>query len=158
MFLAGNMLTSFADELTKLAAKVPFVHGTFARHPVLKAGVGRAVLKNDPNPRAVYVGMKNRAKTKSVRGFAADSVKSRGGKPLVAHGKIDTEKGWAPAQLTAWGKKNIGGIDDARDLVDELATAKGARRGEIWRMLQKGTGQWRNDNLATSLRPSKYKS
>lgn len=151
------MIDSFADELFKLAAKVPFIHGTFARHPVLKSGVGKAVLKNDPNPRAVYVGMRNRKKVKSVWGFAAGSAKSRRGKPVMAHGKMDTQKGWAPAQLTGWGKKNIGDLDDARDLVDELDTAKGVRRGQIWKMLQKGTGQWRNDNLSASLKPSKYK-
>lgn len=151
------MLDSFLDELVKMAAKVPFLHGTFGKHKVLKAGIGKTVLKNDPNPRAVYVSMRNKDKKKLIRRFAGESVKSRGGTPLVAHGKVDTKKGWAPSQLNQWGKKNIGNLDDARDLVDELDTAVGPRRGEIWKMLQKGTGQWRNDNPATSLRPSKYK-
>lgn len=151
------MIASFTDELLKLAVKVPFIHGTFARHPVLKAGVGKTVLRNDPNPRAVYTAMRGRKKQEGIRQFARDSARAKGGTPLVAHGKMDTTKGWEPAQLTPWGKKNIGGIDDAKDLIDELNTAKGARRGEIWRMLHKGTGQWRNTNTATSLRPSKYK-
>lgn len=148
---------SFGDELLKLAARVPFLHGTYARHALLKPGVGKTILKRDPNPRAVYTAMKSRRKKKLIGQFARSSAEARGGKATIAMGKMDTKKGWMPSQLTAWGKKNIGGVDDAKDLVRELESAKGARRGEIWRMLHKGTGAWRNESAAASLRPSKYR-
>jgi hypothetical protein len=148
----------FIDELCKLAARVPFLHGTSAAHGLLQPGVGRTVLKTDPNPRAVYTAMKNRRVQPHIAQFARDAVRERGGRPLLAVGKMDTKKGWRPSQLNAWGKKHIGSLDDAHALVDELETAVGPRRGQIWRLLQQGTGSWRNLDLAAPLKPAGYRS
>lgn len=151
---------AFADELTKIAAKVPFIHGTAGRWAMLKPGVGATVLKNDPNPRAVYTAMKNRAKLPSISRFAQEAEKARGGEAVVAHGKMDTKKGWRPTQLTPWGQKNIGSVEDAHALISELdAGASGKRRGEIWRALHRGTGAWANElDAGATLKPSKYRA
>lgn len=152
------MLQAFGDELEKIAAKIPFIHGTSAKLKVLKPAVGSAVLKNDPNARAVYTAMRSRPKMRGIQRFAEEASRARGGVPTIASGKMDTKKGWAPFNLTAWGKQNIGAVEDARDLVDELDTAKGDRRGEIWRTLHKGIGSWRNDDLTASLKVNKSKA
>lgn len=77
---------------------------------------------------------------------------------MIARGKMDTKKGWQPRQLTSWGRANIGSVDDAKDLVDELdAEPSRERRGEIWRLLQKGTGSWTNRDPEAVLRPSSYR-
>lgn len=154
-----TMIDSFANELEKLAAKVPFIHGTSGRWPVLQAGVGATILKNDPNPRALYTAMANRAKLPGISRFAREAERVRGGEAIVARGKMDTAKGWRPTQLTPWGQTNIGSIEDAGALISELdGGAVGARRGEIWRALHKGTGAWSNVNPEASLKPTKYLS
>lgn len=151
------MLDAFVDELQKIAAKVPFIHGTAGKWPVLKPGVGSTILKNDPNPRAVYTAMKNRNKLPSIERFALEAERSRGLPAAIAHGKMDTKKGWRPSQLTPWGKANIGSLEDAHALVEELdAGAVGARRGEIWRALHKGTGAWANLDPSATLKPTSY--
>ena len=152
------MIRAFRDELEKIAVKVPFLHGTSAPLKVLKPGVGSAILKNDPNARAVYTAMRNRPKMKGIQRFATEAAQARGGSPTIAMGKMDTKKGWAPFNLSAWGKQNIGEVDDARALLSELETAKGNRRGEIWRTLHKGVGSWRNDDLTASLKVTKNKA
>lgn len=152
------MFNAFRDELEKIAVKVPFLHGTSQKLKMLKPGVGSSILKNDPNARAVYTAMKSRPKMKGIQQFAHEATRARGGAPTVVMGKMDTKKGWMPFNLTAWGKQNIGSVDDARDLIDELETAKGKRRGEIWRTLHKGIGSWRNDDLTASLKVTKNKA
>ena len=102
--------------------------------------------------------MKSRRKLTGIGQFARESAHARGGTPTIALGKMDTRKGWVPSQLTRWGKKNIGSVDDAKDLVVELETAAGARRGVIWRMLHKGTGAWRNENIGATLRPTAFRA
>lgn len=147
----------FGAELTKIAAKVPFIHGTSGPWPVLAPGVGGTILKSDPNARAVYTAMKSRGKIRGIEQFAREAVDRRGGTPVIAHGKMDTNKGWSPFNLTVWGKKNIGTADDAHALVQELDSAVEPRRGEIWRTLHQGVGSWRNnENLEATLKPSKY--
>lgn len=153
--MLSPFLVGFQDELIKWAAKVPFIHGTHAPFKVLMPGIGQTVAKGDPNPRAVYTAMRGRRQKPHIEGFANKAVEQRGGTPTIASGKMDTEKGWRPRSLSAWGKKNIGDVDDALDLVDELKTAKGARRGEIWKLLNKGTGAWHNENTGEVLRVAK---
>lgn len=150
-------LAAFVDELEKIAAKVPFIHGTAGRWPVLQAGVGSTILKNDPNPRGIYTTIKNRNKMPSIERFAVEAERSRGMPAAVAHGKMDTKKGWKPSQLTPWGKANIGELVDAHALVDELDRGVvGDRRGEIWRMLHKGTGAWSNSDPTVPLKVTHY--
>lgn len=139
--------------MEKSAVKVPFIHGTSGSWPLLEPGVGEPVLRNDPNPRAVYTAIDNRPRARQLGAFAQKAVEARGGVPTIARGKMDTAAGWRPENLSDFGRKHIGTIDDARDLVRELDQgAQGARRGEIWRLLQKGTGAWRNENPAATLR------
>jgi hypothetical protein len=157
---ATNMISldAFIDELEKIAVKIPFIHGTSGRWPILLPGIGKPILSNDPNPRAVYTATKNRRQLRHVEQFAHSAVRRRGGEPTIIYGKMDTKKGWRPRLLTEWGKKNIGTIEDANHLLDELETASEPRRGEIWRTLQRGVGSWRNQDLRASLRPTKYKT
>src|ERR1019366_6985409 len=96
------------DELEKIAIKVPFIHGTSGRWKELAPAVGAPNLASDPNARAVYTAMKARAKVPGIENFARESQRRRGGEAVVAHGKMDTAKGWAPFNLTPWGKKNVG--------------------------------------------------
>lgn len=151
------VLDAFYDELEKIAAKVPFIHGTHASFKVLKPGIGKSILRSDPNPRAVYTAMRGRKKLEGIKEFANKAVAARKGVPTIASGKMDTRKGWKPTVLTEWGRKNIGEVDDAWDLVDELDAATGKRRGEIWRMLNKGTGRWSNEDPAAILKVTKNK-
>lgn len=148
-------IAALLDELEKIAVKVPFIHGTHRALSTLRPGIGRSILASDPNPRAVYTAMRGRVKTPGIRRFAEEAVEQRGGVPTIASGKMDTQKGWAPSMLTPWGKKNIGGAEDAKDLVDELETAVGDRRGKIWEMLNRGTGAWRNEDPTATLRVAK---
>ena len=156
--LPPTMLSAFSDELEKIAARIPFIHGTSGARSVLKPAVGASILQNDPNARAVYTAMSSRPKRKGIARFAEEAARARGGTPTIASGKMDTKKGWMPFNLTSWGKKNIGDVDDARDLVSELDTATGERRGEIWRTIHKGIGSWRNDDLSATLRVAKNKA
>lgn len=77
--------------------------------------------------------------------FAHEAVRKKGGEPIVAMGKMDTQEGWAPTLLTPWGKQHIGSIEEAQYLasqLDEVADKKA--RGEIWKKLNLGTGRWQN--------------
>lgn len=112
----------------------------------------------DPNPQAIYAMIKRRGLLGRAADYASKAVAKRGGTPVVAHAKVDTVKGWLPSLLNEEGKKTIGTIDDAHALVRELDSgAAGERRGEIWRLLQRGTGRWNNENLSSELKPSFYK-
>ena len=150
-------LEGFSSELVKISVKVPFIHGTAGKWPVLKPGIGSSILKSDPNPRAVYTAMANRTKTPPISDFAHKAVKARGGEPVIARGKMDTKKGWAPMSLSAAGKRELGSVDDAKDLIRELDSgAQEPRRGEIWRTLHRTTGAWRNEAPAATLKTRKY--
>lgn len=152
-----EVMAGFADELQKLAAKIPFIHGTNGLWDVLKPGAVKKVLESDPNAQAVYLAMAGRKKMKPISDFAHQAVKRHGGTPVVAHGKVDTQKGWMPFNLTPWGKQNIGSIEDARELVESLdSTPDKKTRGEIWRKLHQGVGSWRNDDLTSTATPTHY--
>jgi hypothetical protein len=150
--LSQATVAAFLDELEKIAVKVPFIHGTHAAFPVLRPGVGRTILRQDPNPRAVYVAMRGRSRQPGIERFAREAVEQRGGTPTVVSGKMDTKKGWMPYNLNPWGRKNIGDVEDAKDLVDELESAVGDRRGKIWEALNRGVGSWRNEDPAATLK------
>lgn len=154
-------LLSFVDELEKIAVRVPFIHGTHAPHEVLKPGIGKPVFgKSDPNPRAVYTAQKSRTKLPGIATFARQSAAAKGGNPMIAFGKMDTKKGWEPFGLTAKGRKTLGDIEEAKDLVrqlDEKVLSK-AERGQAWRTLNESVGAWRNRNLSATLKPNYYKT
>lgn len=157
MAIIPRMMAAFADELEKIAAKVPVIHGTSGRWDVLKPAVSPTVLERDPNAQAVYVASDVFGKHRGISDFAHSAAKRHGGEPVIAHAKIDTKKGWMPFNLTPWGTKNIGDVDDARALVEELDTIPDrAGRGEIWKKLNLGIGSWRNDDLSAELKPSHY--
>jgi hypothetical protein len=151
-------LLSFLDELQKIAARIPFVHGTYAKHPELIAAIGSKILKSDPNPRGVYSAMKSRRKIEAVKPFAQRSSAARGGTPLIAHGKMDTKHGWKPFNLSREGKEHFeGDIEGARRLVKKLDAVKDKKeRGEIWKTLHKTVGSWSNDNVHATLKPKRY--
>lgn len=153
-----RMLRSFSSELEKSAAKVPFIHGTFGPHKVLIPGAVSKVLASDPNPQAVYTAMRGRGRRlRSIKDFAVASARRHGGEPVIAHGKMDTAKGWLPTTLSESGKKTIGTIDAAHDLVDRLDEITDKKeRGKIWKALNTGTGAWRNVDPAAQLKPTKY--
>lgn len=156
---AAHFMNGFADELLKTAAKVRLMHGTSGTWRKLRSGVGDPLVPHEANARGVYGVTAGRgAREAGVSRFAREAVKSRGGKPSVAYYKGDTRKGLEPRKLSPWGEKNIGDIDDAKDLVDELETATGARRGEVWRTLNKGVGSWRNLRPGHVEKPMYYRS
>ncbi len=138
------------------------LHGTSQKWPVLDPTAASTVSKSDPNERAVYVTMRNEAKNKQVETFARQAVAAKGGEPVVAHAKVDTKKGWRPTTLNPLRLKqpvHIESLEDAHDLIAELdGGATGARRGEIWKLLQQGTGMWRNNDPLTKLVPNVYKA
>lgn len=152
----GFSLPAFLDELVKLAVRVPFLHGTNASHKTLVPGVGRPNFVGDPNPRAVYTMMANRKRLDRAADYARKARDAKGGYPTVLGGKMDTKQGWRPRALSPEGEKEIGTVDDALDLIDELdAAAAEPRRGEIWRLLQRGTGAWHNVDPRATVRASK---
>jgi hypothetical protein len=104
---------------------------------------------------------KTRSMIDQVRRFSRDAVKQRGGTPVVAHAKIDTTRGWEPRTLTAWGKKNIGDVDDMQDIVarlDDRSLSK-AERGRFWEQVNRGIGSWHKpDDLAgATVKPTRYR-
>lgn len=153
-------LHAFVDELTKIAVRVPFIHGTNAEWDVLRPGVGDTILKSDPNARAVYTTVKSRHKMPGISTFARAAAESKGGEPTIAFGKMDTKKGWEPFQLTQKGRKLFEGeIDEARDIVRRLDAGglSKAERGKLWRTLHETVGAWRNKDLGAVLKPKYYK-
>lgn len=146
--------------MERTAARVPFFHGTSERWPLLIPGIGKTILAKDPNPRAIYTMIARRDLVPHAEAFAREAVRSRGtGIPSVAIGKMDTAKGWRPQQLNREGMRSIGSLDDAHALVRELDTgAQEPRRGEIWKLLQQGTGAWRNENPEATLRPAGFRT
>lgn len=143
----------------KEAIRIPVVHGTNAEHEFLGSHVGEKVNPTDPNPKGLYVATKNRQMEKGVGSFARAASKARGGSPVVAHAKIDTSKGWRPHALTKWGRENLGGLEDAMNLVHELDAGGLSRveRGQLWQDLQRGVGAWTHaPGAPTSLRPHRY--
>ena len=147
------------DELQKIAVKVPFIHGTYAKHKRLIAGIGDKILKSDPNPRGLYTAMKNRKKVDAVRDFAWASAKTRSGAPVIAHGKMDTKRGWKPFNLSQEGRKHFeDDIEGARRLVRELdQTPDKKQRGALWKTLHKTVGSWSNEDVHATLKPSRYR-
>lgn len=154
----ASVLLSFMDELSKIAVRVPFIHGTSGRWPVLQPGIGSTILKNDPNPRAVYTAVPSRRTLERVRDFAHSAQDARGGEAVVAAGKMDTADGWMPSTLSDWGRRNIGSVEKLQDLVlslDDIADKKA--RGKVWEQVQRGSGRWNNElNGGATLRPIKY--
>ena len=152
-------LQAMCDELAKIAVRVPVIHGTSQTFPKLLAGVGRTILKADPNPRAVYMATKRRSAVPSVTHFAESATKARGGSPVIAHAKIDTSKGWVPHAVTRWAREKGMGKDDLLDVIDQLdAGAKGKERGALWEKVQRGVGAWKNLDVTTSVKPRLYRS
>lgn len=148
--------------LEKQAVKIPVIHGTHNRWDELKAGVGKAIAPNDPNPRAVYVGTDNSMTRPGIEGLARDAVDSRGGEPVVAHAKIDTSEGWIPHGLSGWARDK--GIDrdhilENIELLDETGPyrVKGEERGKLWEEIQRSVGSWKNRDPNTTLEPNYYK-
>lgn len=152
-------LKAFSDELEKIAVRIRVMHGTHQRFPILKAGVGKLNLPKDPNPRLIYVATKSRSRKGAVREFAERAVEQRGGEPVVGYTKIDTKKGWRPHALSAWGRKHIGTLEDALDIVDDLDRGvKGKARGELHRALQLGVGSWKSPDAKTTLKVKKWRT
>lgn len=157
MLYKTGQVAALADlGLVKLAIKVPVAHGTSGPWKKLKV-VGSPILKSDPNPRGIYVATDNRAKQKALKGFAQRATEARGGSPHVLKGKIDTKDGWEPRSLTSWGRKNIGTVDDAVDLVDDIERASAQERGPLWEKLQRGIGSWALFGDDASWTPAKAK-
>jgi len=151
-------LAGLLDELEKIAARIPFVHGTSGRWTTLVPGIGRAIAPNDPNVRAVYVATAKRSTFSNVKHFAKNAVKARGGEPVIAMGKIDTRKGWVPASLTEKARKAGVGLDDVRDTIDAIEkTPSRSERGKLYRAVHDYVGAWRNKDPSTVIRPTKYK-
>lgn len=143
-------MPSFLDELVKISANVPFIHGTNQSLKKLVSGVGSTILKNDPNPRGVYTAARTRKAIPGIEQFAHEATRKRGGTPTVVSGKMDTKKGWRP-----FNTKPGSGLDveEARELASSLdATASKADRGVIWKKLNKSVGSWHNPDTSASLK------
>lgn len=146
---------------SNVRTRVHVIHGTNQLWRVLvPRGLPAAPTSpNDPNPTAVYVALKSRRKMPHIAHFAHSAAALRGGHPVIALAKVRADKGWRPYLLTSSGRLNLGTVNDARDLVDELICgAAEPRRGEIWRLLHSATGAWRNDDPAVTVRPYAYVS
>ena len=146
-----------SQDFLKLAVRIKAMHGTNGTWKTMVSGHGKPILASDPNPRGLYTATARRAAEKPISGFAHSAVKARGGTPTIASGKIDTAKGWAPHTLTAWGKQNIGELDDAKDLLATLETAPAANRGALWEKIQRGIGAWHNYVPGAVWTPSKFR-
>lgn len=153
-----HVLRGFKDELLKLSAKIPVIHGTSGKWDALRAAVRPKVVSSDPNPQLIYMAAAGRARQKGVESFARAAAEF-GGTPVIAHAKIDTAKGWLPHQLTAWGRKEIGSPLEAADLVRSLdRLPKGSpERGKLWETIQRGIGSWKHPDPAFQLPIKKYR-
>lgn len=155
-------LTAFADELEKIALRIRTQHGTYQKFPVLKGGIGKPNLAGDPNPRALYTAGLGGKKTEGlVHEFAARGAKVHGGAPTRAIVTVDTKKGWLPRALTAWGRKNIGTVEDVHDIIGDfdrgLLTKE--EKSKVYEKLNRGVGSWWNpENPGSTLKPNKWKN
>jgi len=135
--------------LEKFAAKVPFIHGTNMRRPVLRGGVGPTILPGDPNPRGLYTAGDLRRTQATVGRFATEAAQRRGGTPTVASGKMDTRKGWSPFNVRPGSPIDV---SEARELAGQLDTTPDkAARGQLWKQLNQHVGSWFNPDLSQTL-------
>jgi hypothetical protein len=157
-----SLIPSLLDELDKISAKVPVLHGTSGEWDVLRPNVGKTISPSDPNPKSLYVGTRNSMTEPHVSQMARQAVQDRGGTPVVARTKIDTRKGWVPHTLTAEGRKSMGSLEGARDTLDDIdriaGRDKAARtaRGEHWKKIQQGVGAWFHPEHTATLKPGRY--
>lgn len=156
-------MKAFSDELEKIALRLKGVHGSYHPWDVLKGGVGKLNMPSDPNPRALYMAGQGGKKIKGlVQEFAERAVATQGkGKAVVTRAVMNTKKGWKPRALSVYGKKHIGTVEDALDLIDDIdsgvLTAK--EKGEAYMKLNRGVGSWWNpENPGSTLKPIKWKS
>ena len=159
-------LLACLEELQKIAARVPVVHGTNQMYKVLRprTSTGKvSVLSTDPNPSAVYMASKTRHLRPGVEAFARAATKAYGGSPVVARAKIDTKKGWYPSRVSSWAKSKGYELEDLQDIVEDLDAIKGRgpkakkERGELWEILSRGVSVWQNRNPAATVRPIRYR-
>lgn len=147
-----------ARDMEKVAVRLPVIHGTSGAWEKLLPGVGATIARSDPNPRAVYMAMRNRRTQRPVEGFARAAATARGGVPHVAHAKIDTTEGWIPHGLTQWARDRGLTMQDFQDAIEDLdAGIQGDRRGELWEQLQRGVGAWKNRDATVTVRPDFYR-
>lgn len=142
--------------MNKIAAKVPFIHGTNQPLKKLVRRAGETTLKTDPNPRGIYTAARTRKAKKGVEHFAQEATRKRGGTPTVVSGKMDTKKGWEPYNV-----KPGAPIDreEAKDLAKKLDTTKSrAERGPLWKQLNQHVGSWHNPNIGAELPVSKSRA
>jgi hypothetical protein len=168
IFSVDSIVSSFTDELEKLAVRLRVVHGTNKAYSRLSPRhlTGKApVFGRDPNPSAVYLSLKRQRKGPSgkklfgVERFARDAS-AKGGTPMIAHAKVDTKKGWMPTRVTKWGRDKGLTPDDLEDIVVRLddPAVRGADRASLWRTLNKASGAIQNvSNPGASVRVRKYK-
>lgn len=158
--LPQSLLEKMRDHVAKEAAKIPVVHGTNQAFKVLR---GRkpgqlANFARDPNPAGLYVASRTRKGISGASIFARDAAR-KGGSPMVAHGKIDTAKGWVP-RLKPTARKAGFGMDDVHDMIellDEPGTTR-AERGEAWKFLNKHVGAWSNTHPEAKVRPTRWQA
>jgi hypothetical protein len=149
----------------KLAAMVPYQHGTNSEIPLLDGRVGKKVYGDavDKNPKGLYVASKRgKVMRDSIQGYAKDVVKRRGGHPTVAFGKMDTKKGWVPHAIKPRGE--FADVGEAHDAVRDLDGIKGKTlaakkaRGALWEKLNRNVGAWHNPLTdQQKLRPAFYR-
>lgn len=148
------LIPSFSDELMKIAAKVPYLHGTNSRFPKLRGGIGEKILARDPNPRALYTASKTRKARAGIEQFAREATRKKGGEAVIAQGKMDTKKGWRPFNMKPGSPIDVA---DARELTTKLdSTASKAERGSIWKQLNQHVGSWHNPDIETELKVKKW--
>lgn len=147
----------YAAGLEKVAARIPVIHGTSGMWDTLKPAVGKTIAAVDPNPRAVYVATDRRSARPGVEAFARAAAEARNGTPYVAKATIDTQKGWVPHGLTSWARDRDLTYDDYIDILEDIdATPDKAARGELWEMVNRGVGAWKNVDRATEVTPRYY--
>ena len=153
---------AFFDEMGKIAARMRVMHGSNAAYKTLKprSATGKsAVLATDPNMAAVYMATKRRSAKGGVKAFASRAAQRHGGAPHIGITKVDTKKGWRPHSITTWAKKEGYGLEDLTDMAEDLdapGTTKSSR-GELWKMLNRGVGAWRNVNPAAEVKGLKWR-
>lgn len=147
-------ILAFFDELSKIAAKIPVQHASSELKKVLRARIGEATSKVDPNDARLYVAMRNRRNRPGTVTFGRQQrAKWAGGKgPVYLYNtKVDTKKGWRP-RLTPKAKEQGYSIDDMHEMATSLDDPKSTKksRGPIWRKLHDLTGTWINPTDASA--------